>query len=115
LEALSYSSTGQSGAAPDKHYSLSGAPLTGGSDSAHTILRCSSNSSAFAVDHWAKESLLRWCTGQSGGTSDSLVNYSEERSEKPESGELDVVRSWCTRHCPVRQTRSYSVFLLLSI
>jgi hypothetical protein len=56
---------------------------------------------AFAVDRCAKESLLRWCTGQSGGTPDNPVNYSGARSEKPESGELDDVRSWCTRHCPV--------------
>jgi hypothetical protein len=37
LEALSSSSTGQSGAAPDKHCSVSGAPLTGGYDSARTV------------------------------------------------------------------------------
>jgi hypothetical protein len=29
------------------------------------------------------------------------VNYSGARSEKPESGELETVRSWCTGHCPV--------------
>jgi hypothetical protein len=66
LEALSSSGTGQSGAAPDRHYSLSGAPLTGGSDFARTVLHRSSDSSAFAVDRCAKEPLLRWCTGQSG-------------------------------------------------
>jgi hypothetical protein len=50
----------------DMHCSVSGAPLTGGSDSAPTVLHCSSESSAFAVDRCVKESLLRWCTGQSG-------------------------------------------------
>jgi hypothetical protein len=29
------------------------------------------------------------------------VNYSGVRPEKPEGGELDTVRSWCTGHCPV--------------
>jgi hypothetical protein len=31
-----------------------------------TVAHCSSESSAFAVDRCAKESLLRWCTGQFG-------------------------------------------------
>jgi hypothetical protein len=42
LEALSSSGTRQSSVAPDMHYSVSGAPLTGGSDSARTVLHCSS-------------------------------------------------------------------------
>jgi hypothetical protein len=29
-------------------------------------------------------------------TPDSLVNYSGARPEKPESGEFEIVRSWCT-------------------
>ena len=37
LEALSPSGTGQSGAAPDKHYSLFGAPLTTALTSARTV------------------------------------------------------------------------------
>jgi hypothetical protein len=49
----------------------------------------------------------------SAGAPDSPVNYSGARPEKPESGELDAVRSWCTGHCPVRQTRAYSVSLRL--
>jgi hypothetical protein len=43
LEALSSSGTGQSGAASDRHCSVSGAPLTGGSGSARTVLHCSSD------------------------------------------------------------------------
>jgi hypothetical protein len=54
VEALSSCGTGQSGAAPDMHCSLSVAPLTGGSDSARTDLHCSSDFTAFAVDRWAK-------------------------------------------------------------
>jgi hypothetical protein len=67
--------TGQSDAAPDRHCAVSGAPLTGDSDSARTVLHCSSDSLAFAVDHCAKEPLLRWHTRQSGGTPDSLVAH----------------------------------------
>jgi hypothetical protein len=101
LEALSSSGTGQSGAAPDRYCSLPGAPLMGDSALPRTIAHCSSESSAFAVDRCAKELLLRWCTGQSGGTLNSPVNYSRARLEKPEGGKLGSLRSWCTGHCPV--------------
>jgi hypothetical protein len=37
LEALSFSGTRQSGAAPDRHCSLSGAPLTTALTSARTV------------------------------------------------------------------------------
>jgi hypothetical protein len=50
LEALSSCDTGQSGATPDRHYSLSGAPLNLRSDSAahcYALFLCSL---AFAVD-----------------------------------------------------------------
>jgi hypothetical protein len=39
---LSSSGIGQSGATSDRHYSVSGAPLTGGSDSARTAHHSSS-------------------------------------------------------------------------
>jgi hypothetical protein len=29
------------------------------------------------------------------------VNYSGERLKKPENGWFEIVRSWCTGHCPV--------------
>jgi hypothetical protein len=29
------------------------------------------------------------------------MNYSGARLEKPKSGEFEIVRSWCTEHCPV--------------
>jgi hypothetical protein len=63
---LSSSGTGQSGAAPDRHCSLSGAPLTTALLCRALFAHCSSVSSAFIVDSCAKESLLRWCTGQFG-------------------------------------------------
>ena len=56
----------------------------------------------------AKQSLLRWHTGQSGVTPDSPVNYSGAASHFPEGGKFsfefpgapDTVW-WCTGHCPV--------------
>jgi hypothetical protein len=116
LESLSSSGTGQSGAVPDRDYSVSGAPLTGGSDSARTVHHCSSESSTFVVDRCTKELLLCWCTGQSGGTPDSPVNYSRARLRNPR------VRSWTlygnltlsggTPDSPVRQTKALLVSLL---
>jgi hypothetical protein len=64
--ALSLCGTGQSGVALDRHYSLSGAPSGGCSDSAQTVramyhfCRCPLQSTVVL------EPLLRWCTGQSG-------------------------------------------------
>jgi hypothetical protein len=81
--ALTSGDTGQSGAAPDRHCSLSGAPLTFALNSA---ANCS------AVRALCSRPLLRWCTGQSGGTPDSPVNYSGAALEKPESSELEMVR-----------------------
>jgi hypothetical protein len=47
--------------------------------------------------------LLRWCTGQSGGTPDSPVNYSGAASGKPEVEEFELIHPgspdtvrWCT-------------------
>jgi hypothetical protein len=33
------------------------------------------------------------------------MNYSGAQPQKPEGEEFGLVRSWCTGHCPVRQTR----------
>jgi hypothetical protein len=69
----------QSGATPDRHCSLSGVPLTAALTSARIVsfagVRCS------RPLHWWL--LLRWCTGQSGGTPDSPVNYSGARLRNP--------------------------------
>jgi hypothetical protein len=70
--------------APD--CSVSGAPLTCGSDSMRTVPHYSSDHRAFVVNRCTNESLLRCHTGQSGGTPDSPVNRSRARLEKPESG-----------------------------
>jgi hypothetical protein len=55
------------------------------------------------------EPLLRWCTGQSGGTPDSPVNYSGAALLKPEGGKFEVVRPWAP-DSPVRQTRVHFGF-----
>jgi hypothetical protein len=66
--ALTSGATGQSGGAPDRSYSLSGAPLAPALTSACAAAHCS-----VAVDRWRLESFLRLVhrtvrcyTGQSG-------------------------------------------------
>jgi hypothetical protein len=54
-----------------------------------------------AVDRCADSRCFAWCTGQSGGTPDSPVNYSGVGLEKPEGEEFKVDPPWCTGHYPV--------------
>jgi hypothetical protein len=56
---------------------------------------------AFADDRCVDSRCSAWCTGQSGGTTDSPVNYSGAASEKPEAEEFGVYGPWCTGHCLV--------------
>jgi hypothetical protein len=79
LEDLSSSGTGQSGAAPDIHCSVSGAPLTYGSDSACTVAHRSVGSEPL-------QSTVALDSRYSAGAPDSPVDYIGERLEKPESG-----------------------------
>jgi hypothetical protein len=58
----------------------------------------------YAVDRCADIRCSAWCTGQSGATPDSPVNYSGVRLETW-GEEFEVDPPWCTGHCPVRQTR----------
>ena len=88
---------------------------------------CSRTVHAFADDRCAVSRCSAWCTGQSGGTPDSPVNYSGGARGKPEGEKFEVVLPWCTGHCPVvhrtlsggtpdspvRQTREHFGFLLL--
>jgi hypothetical protein len=104
LEALSSCGTGQSGAALDRYCSLSDAPLTLLSDSA----------AHFSSRQVLLQSTVARSSRCSAGTLDSPVIFSGVRLLKPESGSLDSVRSCCTGHCPVRQTRAHSIPLLLS-
>jgi hypothetical protein len=54
----------------------------------------------------------------SAGAPDSPVNYSGAVPGKPEAEEFELIHPgapdtvrWCTRHCPVRQTRAHFGFL----
>jgi hypothetical protein len=96
--ALTAWAVGQSGAAPDRHCSLSGAP----SSAALTLRELSAHCSAFAGVRWRGS--LRW-SRCSASTPNSLVNYSGAASEKPEGEEFSLYGPWCIGHCPVRQTR----------
>jgi hypothetical protein len=77
---LSSGSTGQSGAAPDKHCSLSGAPSGGCSDSSRTIRAL-----------FTLESTVALASRCSAGALDSPVNYSGARPQKPEGEELESI------------------------
>ena len=70
---------------------------------------CSRTIHAFADDRWADSRCSAWCTGQSGGTPDSPVNYSGAASEKPGAKEFRVYGP-CTPDSPVRQTRAHFGF-----
>jgi hypothetical protein len=76
--ALSSSGTGQSGAASDMYYSLSGALLTGGSALLRTVAHCSSGIQLL-------QATVARSSRCSAGAPDSPVNYSGAWPEKPES------------------------------
>jgi hypothetical protein len=90
--------TGQSGAAPDRHCSLSGAP----SSVALTLHKLSAHCSRCRRPLESTVALLSRC---SAGTPDSPVNYSVAALQKPEGEEFSLYGPWGTEHCPVRQTR----------
>jgi hypothetical protein len=114
--ALTSWGTGQSGAAPDRHYSLSGAP-SGAALTLYALFPCTvhfcrrplAQQPLLCMAHWT----VRCYTGQSGATPDSPVNYSGATLQKPKAEEFRVYGPWCTGHCPVRQTRAHFGFLLL--
>jgi hypothetical protein len=89
--ALTSGGTGQSGAAPDSHCSLSGAPLT-------SVLTSATNCS---IVRGTVQSTVAPKSRCSAGAPDSPVNYSRVALEKPEGEEFRVVRSWCIGHCLV--------------
>jgi hypothetical protein len=111
VRALTSGGTGQSGAALDKHCSLSGAPLT-------SALTSAANCSIVRGTVQSTVALESRC---STGALDSPMNYSGAQPQKPEGEEFASVRSWCIGHCPVahRTVRCARpghtcVFLLLS-
>jgi hypothetical protein len=92
--ALTSWCTGQSGATPDKHCSLSGAPSGGCSDFCELSVHCS-------MCRRPLEPTVALPSRCSLGTPDSPVNYSGARPQKPEGEEFGVARPWCTGHCPM--------------
>jgi hypothetical protein len=101
IGALTSWGTGQSGAAPDRHCSLFGAPSGAALTLRELSVHCSCSLFTFADDHWRSSRCSAWCTRQSGDPPDGPVNYSGAASEKPEVEEFRVYGSWCTGHCSV--------------
>jgi hypothetical protein len=87
--------------APDRHFTLSGAP----SGAALTLRELSAH---YSRCRWPLELTVALASRCSGGTPDSPVNYSGAALQKHEGGKFEGVRPcapdtvrWCTRHCPV--------------
>jgi hypothetical protein len=95
--ALTSWGTRQSGAAPDRSCSLSGAP----SGTALTLCELSVHCSRCRRPLESTVALASRC---SVGTPDSPVNYSGAAFQKPERGKFEVVRPWAP-DIPARQTR----------
>jgi hypothetical protein len=74
--ALTDWGTGQSGAAPDSHCSLSGAPSGATMTLRVLSAHCSRSLFTFADDRWRSSRCSAWHTGQS-------VNYSGVALQKP--------------------------------
>jgi hypothetical protein len=85
--ALTSWGTGQSGAAPDRHCSLSGAP----SGAALTLRELSAHYSRCRRPLELTVALDSRC---SAGTPDSPVNYSRAALQKPEGGKFEGGRAW---------------------
>jgi hypothetical protein len=95
--------TRQSGAAPDSHCSLSGAPSSACSDSARAVRKLFMHCSLLQTTFGADSRCSAWHTGQSGATPDSPVNYSGVAPRKPEASKLELIHPgapdtvrWCT-------------------
>jgi hypothetical protein len=85
---------GQSGGAPDRSCSLSGAPSGACSDSARAVgtIHCSLLQSTVGV----VSRYSAWHTGQSGATPDSTVNYSGEAFPETRRWQVRSDSPWCT-------------------
>jgi hypothetical protein len=90
--------TGQSGGAPDSHYSLSGAP----SDACSDFCACSEHYSLFL--YRCRRPLALGAVAPLG-TPDSPVNYSGAASQIPEGGKFRLELLGAS-DSPVRQTRA---------
>jgi hypothetical protein len=88
--ALTSWCTGQSGAAPDRYYSLSGAP----SGAALTLRELSAHCSAFTDFRWSRP--LRW-SRCSAGTPDSPVRQPRHPTVRFLTvSTVGALTSWCT-------------------
>jgi hypothetical protein len=81
--ALISGATGQSGGAPDSHYSLSGAPSTPALTSARAVAHCS-------VLLFLCRRPLALYSRYSAGTPDSPMNYSRVAPRIPKGGKFGV-------------------------
>jgi hypothetical protein len=90
--------TGQSGGAPDSHYSLSGAPSGAALTSARADVHCS-------LLLFCCRRPLAMCSRYSAGTPDSPVNYSGVAPRIPEGGKFGVGFPGAP-DSPVHQTRA---------
>ena len=97
IGALTSWGTGQSGAAPDRSYSLSGVP----SGAALTLRELSTHCSRCRRPLELTVALASRC---SAGTPDSSVNYSGAALQKPEGEEFESIAP-IAPDSPVRQTR----------
>jgi hypothetical protein len=109
--ALTSCRTGQSGVAPDRCCSLSGAPLTPALTSACTV------HSLFTL----LQTTVALLAVASLGAPDSSVNYSGAALQKPEGGKFEGVRPWApdtvrwhTRQSGALDQGSLRFLLLLS-
>jgi hypothetical protein len=94
IGALSSCGTGQSGAAPDRYYALSGPPLT-------AALLCHALFALCSSGFQLLQTTVARSNRCSAGAPDSPVNYSGAVPEKPEGEEFRLYGSWYTGHCPV--------------
>jgi hypothetical protein len=92
--------TGQSGGAPDRSCSLSGAP-SGACSDFYAQVRCSLFTVALQTTVGVDDRCSAWHTGQSGATPDSPVNYSRAASPNSRRWQVWSGTPWCTEHCPV--------------
>jgi hypothetical protein len=90
IGALTSGAIGQSGGAPDSHCSLSGAPSGTCSDFCARSRHCSLFIVPLQTTVGASSRCSAWCTGQSGATPDSPVNYSGAASRISEGGKFGV-------------------------
>jgi hypothetical protein len=106
--ALTAWGTGQSGAAPDSHCSLSGVP----SGVALTLRELSTHCSLISRPLESTVVLASRC---SACTLDSPVNYSGAWIQKPEGEEFEVDPPWCTEQSGAPDQGSLWFLLLLSL